>query len=403
MMLLSVGACERKYSGREMPLRPLVYTELPPSEDEEGEEAVLEITDVAPEDLGYALFEAIVSRDRASYERLFVSGAEWAALVRLPADKAEAESARILARSELLWELFTSDLPSEDPLAGVGTRLSLSEFRLGKGRNLAGKTATGEHDEAVQHWGNELRLLLQNNERPFVIRLPKIVNTMHGWRIAAPVELDQGLQMYLEAGMHLKDAMLASQYYPFPIEVGNYWKYDVQSLQREAEPSDLELELAESVTDLITEVRHRDGYWIVRFERSSNVEGVEPRYVSWLVTARRIYLCDRDCRYQIDNIAYILNYMLRKTPIYVFPMHEKLAWATAGKPGQRNRYEVQTLPEGGVHTPSGIYSSGYTIAGSVEEGREERSFVPGTGVVMRTLRTGAGIKRETMTRYRLIL
>ncbi|MBQ9394005.1 MAG: hypothetical protein IJU23_00575 [Proteobacteria bacterium] len=407
-VVLFAFGCERHMSGDEPPLRPLIYTELPPGAVEAPEIAAETLINIAPEDLGYALFHALVEHDRESYESMFISGDELSALIHMKLEDASKQSSDILKKSELLWRLFSPVLESEEPIGGLSTRLRLSEFRLGKGRNLAGKIAQPEVDEVIQHWGNELRIELLGTEKIFTIRVPKIVQTPKGWRIAQPVELDKTLQLFLESGMHLKTDLLTSEHYPMPLEVGNYWKYRVEKTVGETliQP---EAGQEVTVTDMITDIIHKQGYWIVTFERTlqdpskDDEEGQEITHFSWLATPHLILPCYRDCRNNADNIGYLLGYISRQTPIFLFPIEVGQKWDTAGQKGNFYRYEVRARHETPIVVPGGAFSGAYEIFGSIEEGRESRFFVPGTGIVMRQVRSGAGQKREVLIRHRLIL
>lgn len=407
-VFMSLFSCERHMSGDEPPLRPLIYTELPPDSGE-AEEIQPELPiNIAPEDLGYALFHALVEHDRESYESMFISGEELSKLIHMKLEDASKQTSDILKKSEVLWRLFAPVLESEEPIGGLSTRLRLSEFRLGKGRNLAGKIAQPEVDEVIQHWGNELRIELLDTEKVFTIRIPKIVQTSNGWRIAQPVELDKTLQLFLESGMHLKTDLLTSEHYPMPLEVGNYWKYRVEKTVGETL---IQPESGQEVmlTDMITDIIHKQGYWIVMFERTlqdpSKVteEGQETTHFSWLVTPHLILPCYRDCRNNADNVGYLLGYISRQTPIFMFPIETGQKWNTAGQKSNFYRYEVRTRHETPIVVPGGSFSGAYEIFGSIEEGRESRFFVPGTGIVMRQVRSGAGQKREVLVRHRLIL
>ncbi len=405
--------CERHMSGDDPPMRPLVYTELPPQEDTPEPEQVEPIRNIAPEDLGYGVFHALVEHNREQYESMFISAPALASLVRMPLDEAQQQTRAFLRKSEVLWSLFSPALEAENPVSGLSSRLKLAEFRVGKGRNLAGKIASPDSDELVQHWGNELRIELENSEKVFTIRIPKIVKTATGWRIAQAIELDKSLQLFLECGMHLSSDLLTSEHYPIPLEVGNYWKYRVtHSLgqeQNNGEPSESPSEPQDSTaTDMITDIVHRDGYWVVSFERTfvdpeTQTEGPEISRFSWLVTPRMIYPCMRDCRNNSDNIGYLLGYMARQTPIFVFPLEVGAKWSVSGQKDNIYKYEVRTLHSEATVVPAGSFTGAYEIFGSIEEGRESRFFVPGTGIVMRTVRGGVGQKREVLIKHRLIL
>lgn len=396
--------CEREMSGHEPPLRPLIYTELPPNEVEVEKVAPPEVINVAPEDLGYTLFHALIDHDRKAYESMFISGSELSSLIRMSEDKATEQAANIVKKSESLWTLFSPVIAAEEPIGGLSTRLRLVEFKLGKGRNLAGKIASPDHDELIQHWGNELRIELVDTPKFFTIRVPKIVKTEHGWRIAQPVEIDKTLAIFLQAGMHLKMDLLTSEHYPMPLEVGNFWKYRVEKTLEDnvtVIPEDHET----TVTDMITEIVKREGFWIVSFERTqSAAEDQDPEvtHSSWIATPRMILPCLRDCRANVDNISYILGYIMRQTPFFVFPLESVRSWNTAGQRTGYARYEVRMRHSEPITVPGGSFSGVYEIYGSINEGQENRYFMPGTGVIMRTVRTGTGTRREMLIKYRLI-
>ncbi len=408
ILAAAVCSCERHMSDADPPLRPLIYTELPPEKTEDEAVPPPVMINIAPEDLGYALFHALIDHDRSAYESMFISGSEYAALIHMQEDAAAKQASEILRKSELLWTLFAPSLEAEEPIGGLSTRLRLAEFRLGKGRNLAGKIAQPELDELVQHWGNELRIELIDTDKVFTIRVPKIVRTPQGWRIAQPIELDKTLQLFLEAGMHLKTDLLTSEHYPMPLEVGNYWKYRLEKTLGSA--TDPAADTAETtITDMITDIVHRQGYWIVSFERTlfdpsqPETETTSISHFSWLVTPHMILPCMRDCRNNADNISYLLGYIMRQTPYFVLPIEVGQKWSVAGQKDNYARYEVRAFHKDPITVPGGAFSGAYEIFGSIEEGRESRFFVPGTGIIMRIVRSSSGQKREVLIKHRLIL
>lgn len=409
LSLFATG-CERQLSGGDPPLRPLVYTELPPAEELPDAAPTEAMMHVAPEDLGYALFHALIDHDRTSFEALFIRAQALSDLIHTPIDDAQKQTSGILKKSEKVWTLFSPSVQYEEPMGGLSTRLRLSEFRLGKGRNLAGKIAQPEQDELMQHWGNELRIELIGSDKVFTIRVPKIVKTPAGWRIAQPVELDKTLQIFLECGMHLKSGLLSSEHYPMPLEVGNFWKYRIERDDIPSAQGATDTPVASAtLTDMITDIAHREGYWVVSFERTlvdpskQAPEDTETTTFSWLATPRMIYPCKRDCKNNLNNIGYLLGYIMRQTPIFRFPLEVGNKWSVAGQKDVYSRYEVRALHTDPIVVPEGSFTGVYEIFGSIEEGRESRFFMPGIGTVQRTVRSGAGSKREVLLNHRLIL
>ena len=414
LMVLLLVACERELSDNPPPLRPLVYTEAQPQEDTQSEIVVVKAEHRQATELGEALFEAIVEHDREGYEALFVTGPELVALVRTSEEKGAAQAQKILEKSEATWALTLPAQISEEPAGGLTERFELLQVELGHGRNLAGKL-TQEDEEIVQHWGNELHLKLREGDKTFSLRMPKIVLTINGWKIAEPIQLEPTLALYLEAGMHLKDELLTSEHYAYPLEVGNYWKYAIEgdmpalrAKQQEAlDSSDViepPVDIKATVKYSVTEVLRGHGYLVAIMERDFFYGEHEVSTERYLVMPKRIYPCTRDCAANVDDIAYLLGYASKQVPVFSFPLEPGVGWDKNGRSqGARNRYKVKPEVAPLTQVPAGDFSDALVIVGSVNEGREERYFVPGTGVVQRHVRSGSGAWFERLLDYRLML
>lgn len=425
-------ACERELTDQPQPLRPLVYTEAPPEEDVSDDVIELMPRFTVPEDLGLAVFQGLVEHDRELFEEVFVTGPELVALVRTSADRSQEMATELLAATENVWSLFLPTEPSEEPVGGLTSRLRVVEFKVGKGRDIAGRVARPGRDEVVQHWGNDLKLQLRNSDKVFTVRIPKIVKTKNGWKVAQALEVDPTLRTYLESGMHLKPELLTSQHYPYPLEVGNFWKYRVEYVGgRRPDPIEEEREEAAppdgtptegeqpagaptvpeaphpvenpTITIKITDIARRDGFLIATFTKEVQDAEITTETFRELVTTRRIFPCTRDCYQNIDDIAYLLGYMSQQTPFFVFPLMPGTGWGKAGRTGEHDRYDVKPERQPDATVPAGDFSDAYVIGGSISEGHEERFFVPGTGVVMRKVRSGLGPRVEVMVEYRLLL
>ena len=134
-------ACQRELSNNDPPLRPLIYTELPPETENIQENQTEEWINPSPEDLGLALFLAIAEHQRQNYEKLFITPEQLTQLVKTPPEDAQKQVTNIIEKSDILWKLFSTELPSEEPVGGLTSKLRLAEVRIGKGRNLSGKIA----------------------------------------------------------------------------------------------------------------------------------------------------------------------------------------------------------------------------------------------------------------------
>jgi hypothetical protein len=387
----------------------LAYTEAPPEQATPGQEEENEALFVAPEDLGMTLYQALVEQERTDFESVFVTAPELVELIRAEQKGAQASVAEYIRKSEPTWTLFTPVEASEESIGGLGGLLRLVDFELGRGRNLAGKLSRSG-DDIVQHWGNELKLQLIDGTKTFVVRVPKIVKVRGGWKLAQGIEADPALRMYIEAGIHLKAELLLPEHYPYPLAVGNYWKYRVRQIGTSAnEALEEQLEAQgemqaeeQTVTLSITELLPRRGYLIASLERQASAVDAKRTLFRYLATPRHIYHCTRDCYDNIDDLSYLLGYMSKQTPIMLFPLRRGSGWDKAGRLAPHNRYEVKSQPDAHVVVPAGDFVNPFIIVGSIEEGHEERSFVPAVGVVQRRVRSGTGPRVEELLEYRVL-
>src|SRR5690606_11927238 len=102
VLAMGLWSCERDIPDKTPPLRPLVYTEAPPDEGD-----VVEVTDplpswIAPEDLGIAVFQALVEHDRELFEQVFVTGPELTELIRTPEEQAAEQSTQLISDSDIV-------------------------------------------------------------------------------------------------------------------------------------------------------------------------------------------------------------------------------------------------------------------------------------------------------------
>lgn len=439
-LLLGV-ACDRELSERPPPLRPLVYTEAPEDTSEIGEEDLPQAPRyIAPEDLGLAIFQALVEHDHELFESVFITAPELVALINSPIEQANERSADTLYGSEDVWQHFSPEETSEAPVGGLTSRFKLLEFSVGKGRDLQGRIARPGRDTIVQHWRNDLRIELRGTDKIFTIRVPKIVRTEKSWKVAdKPLAMSPTLRMYLQAGMHLKSNLLLPEHYPFPLQAGNYWKYRINTERSrrlgpapptppptpegedapsegqdpegatppgaEAQPTLVGSSPEPTVRHKILEVHKRQGFLIATFESKEVAEEVTTTTFHVLATPRLLFPCARDCRSHIDDIAYLLGYMNQQTPLYVFPFpnhpENGPGWGKAGRSVRRNVYTFEPHPEP-IEVDAGDFRNIIRVVGSINEGLETRFFVSGTGVIKRSVRSGTGSRTEELMGYQLM-
>ncbi len=444
------------------PLQPLIYTELP---DVTPEAAALrerrlmrELLDGArvgerwghlerramapPRDaqaLGEALYQALMTQDEALWEHTFVSPEAYARMVRVSPAAALKFTDEVIAQALPTWQLFAIARPSEVPQGGLGEVFSFEGLELGQGRLASGRLS--RDDEPVdQHWGNVLRLGLRDTDVVFEVRVPKILRVVDRARhpsgepilaLAAPAQASDALKTFIEAGLHLKQELLRSQEYPYPLTVGNFWRYrrfspgeggapEAQGRPEAAAPIDeVALSLEESdarafaADEVLLEVISLERYGSVRLvglRESYNDAQLTRLDISWLVTPRRIYACPRDCVRHIEEVGWLLSHMQRETPLLAFPLRAGQRWGR----GERET-QLGAAPEE-VEVPAGAFIGCWAISGRptasadpfMQVSAQRRLFAAGKGVVRRELRgvlraeTAPSSLVEELVEYRIM-
>lgn len=461
------GESSERTAQRRTPLQPLVYTEDPELSPEiaavrerrlmrrllEGSDAEgtvwgtleadpresLPVPDSA-ETLGTLIHRALVDQSDPHWDHLFVAANEYASLVDVKLEKARNFVDDRQADAREAKRAFAVEQASERPEKGLDSIFSFRRLELGKGRTMDGSVARGD-DVAVQHWDNVVYFGLEEHDVELELRIPKILRIQRRGSegpsarlgVASDIEVGARLEVFLEAGMHLKPELLRSFDYPLPLAVGNYWRYrrrlEAESdIERDdplaAEESD-EVptrppdELPEGLTasEATVKVESVDRYGtrrLVRLVTSYNDTDLTRVDEYWLVTPRRVYLCPRPCRRRIDDLEWLLSYLRRQTAIYRFPLTRGETW---GEPEGGADSEAAFSVDDEWHqleTPAGAFFGTLAIRGlgplrtrvPAHRLRDSTRFVaPGKGVVRRVYRFGSGPDEtivESLIDYRLM-
>jgi hypothetical protein len=411
------------------PLRPLIYTERPDLSEEAAavrerrlmrqlqqgssisgswgslktpEQAERPATATA-EQLGRAMLEALVGRDEAKWDKLFVAPADYIGMVHVELDEARKFIDDIQGRSRGAWRSFEPAQPSEAPEGGLGEVLEFVELELGQGRTLGGAKA-GPEEPVAQYWGNTLKVGLVGTDVVFELRIAKILRIpapQHNPRqpalaLGAPVEVSPQLGVYLRAGLHLKAQLLEPREYPYPLAVGSFWRYRRRLADQEAEPPPERaggLEATESLLEVVAIDRY-DGWRLATLRRSYNDENLTTIDQHWLVTPRRIYRCTSACLRHIEDLGWLLEYIARQAPIFRFPMGLEQAWGAGGRPADSEAVFRVAADWHDVQTQAGSYTNTVAIVGGGPLGAidpfhrrrsQTRYFAHGRGVVRREL------------------
>ena len=426
------------------PLQPLIYTEVPELTPQaaqvrerrlmrelvEAQDAlatratrVVEPQLPSPGDaqaLGQLLYDALIQRDETLWEHAFVSPASYAHMVHVRLPQAAKIVDEQLAQSLPAWNLFHVEHASEAPEGGLGSIFELAGLTLGQGRLATGRLARPE-EVPEQYWGNVLKLRLRGAEVLLELHIPKILRVVDRRKslsgapmlaLASAIKPSAELKTFVEAGLHLKPELLRSQEYPYPLAVGNFWRYRraPEGALASAEPSlDAPLEGDESarveVSEVLLEVTAVELYGPVRhvrLRRSFNDPQLTTQELSWLMTSRRLYDCSPACARHLEDIGWLLAYLHREEPLFELPLRPGLSWG--GTPKQPRFRVARRLDD--VEVPAGTFVGAILLSGVPQDRRgvdpflevsaQEVAFSPGRGVVRRLLRgvTKQGLRRE---------
>ncbi len=452
------GDCLRPPSSddnsRDPPLQPLVYTEtadaspqaaavrerrllrqLRTGAEQSGDWGGLERstrdlpTLKTPEALGRALGRALLQRDDVLWSHLFVPASGYAKLVDLDEQAATQFVDKQRAVADDTWRAFDIETPSKLPPDGLTGAFELGELDLGAPRTLDGGRASNDQ-RPIQYWNNRLQLTHPATDLQFslkiakIIRIPRALSTSGQPRfgVAGKIELGRPLDIFLSAGLHFDADLLSGADYPFPLNVGTFWKYRrtertaVDADNTDTSQSETDAPDASKGEDILVEVVKVDRFnsWRVVHLRALRLDRKGGRRdTRWLLTPRQIYHCDAGCRRAADNPDRLLQYIDRATPLFTFPMGPGDAWSAS------DRQERPKIKAGDsfqtIESPAGLFSGSIRLTGSASgiswsvdgsPDRVRRWFAPRMGVVQREFEFTSGntTRRITdkLTEFRLM-
>ena len=450
---LGLQSCsEEEHRAKSQPLQPLIYTEYPdltpegaavreerlirqllegggellsPSDSEHRLEPLPLLDD--PEELGRALVEALLERDEELFEHAFLSPQAYANLVRVSLSEAGEFVDNQIGGSRGVWELFRLSQSSEMSEGGLSAILRYDGIELGRGRRVDGGVTRGQ-EEPVQFWGNKVFLRHLDSDLRFEIVIPRVFRIIEGgqhhreregdlgeenrreapgeevfvYQIASPLESQRSFRSFLDAGLHLRPELMRAQEYPFPLRVGNFWRYRRYDRAIGVESIDpLEVGFVEeqegpsgvlAAREVVLEVQQVSQYGPVRLvelQRSYDDHRYTRVREYWVLTPRQLFACSNECREKIEDIAWLVHYFENQTPLLSFPLRLGQGWGAGGRPSSTPAFEVQEQWHL-VESPAGYFPATYAIDGRgalgwwdpfYQRSQVTRYFQPGRGIV----------------------
>ena len=234
-------------------------------------------------------------------------------------------------------------------------------------------------------------------------------------RAAAPLRPGRRLTTLLSTGMHWGQDAIDRYDTQFPLEVGNYWRYRIEKSaappQADSEASATPLgalQQSTEVVDKVVSVQRLDLYHLVHLQREYDDPGLTQKPFWWLVTARQINICDRQCRRRADDLGWVLDHLATQSPLLRF-QHDGASSHRNGKAHSDGPFQRTHTPS--LHVPAGFFPATYALDGQGRIGIYDsnfradltRFFAPGTGIVKRELRPSSSEKWTLdLTDYRLM-
>ncbi len=475
-MVLGLSGCSISEPGEsrrdQQPLQPLIYTEFPNVTPEavavRERRLMRQLTEgavgggqwgnletgpsqaLAPiesgEAIGNAIFKALIEQNEELWEHVFVRPQAYSRLVHVDLEAAREFVDNLQGKSVGTWSKFGVEQSSETSDGGLGRLLTLEGFRLGEGRTINGPLAK-EDETVVQYWGNALLLRFKNSDVIFELLIPKILRVPDLERpdeyilaVGSEIRGDHRMQIMLEMGLHLKAELMRSREYPYPLKVGNFWRYRRYNAAVGADaalnPLDVPPPLMEiasggspkavgvpkaseddeflgtevsggalDASEVLVEVLSVDRYEtirLVKLMRTYNDQRLSRFVEHWLLTPRHIYQCNRACQTNIENVGWLLGYLEQQTPIYRFPLAPGTAWKRGGATIiEQDNTAVFSVDDTwhNLETGAGTFTATVAIDGlgalglndpHLRRGGQRRYFAVGKGIVKRVLKDSKG-------------
>lgn len=409
----------------EPPLRPLIYTEsaaamtLAPEGFDEWNEPdhdpvlwptmpqrrFLEPGSIAPAETPAELLEsvlrALMAYNEPALDSYLFSPEGLAEAARMGADGAQRTAQTIRDETLSTLEAFNPGPASQQRPAGLERQLSIGAITLGLPRALDGSQLSADQaDDAYLHWGSEITFHLDSPPMTFTLRFPRILKDSEGhWRLQSAPQVDPNWIIFRALGLDLSPRMMDTEHAPWPLNVGNYWHFQVS--RPSANPSDSSVIASEGYRLEVTDVRDYERYRVVLLERRGDLPGQGNRAQMWLQTPLRMYECNRECARKARDLEFLLEYARTQTPFLVLPLDDATSWGAGGSRSGSSTWHVSHDQEA-VETPAGLFDSSVAISRATARGRETQSFVRGIGVVQVETVSASEGRVEKLSSWRIL-
>lgn len=414
----------------EPPLRPLLYTEAGSIEqpfEREGWEAWTTIggdphifpSSVTrsnyepleadgfdlhtPEGLIRTAYYAATHGDLLTLQSLTLNEEGLQRIARIPASRVEQRYVSVQKDMQDFMQSFRPDSPTDARPDGLSGLIQPTAIERGLPRKIDGSLVPSS-DEAEMYSSNRLRIHVLGSSIDFDIYFPRILKDEDGlWKFSEGPVVSDIWHNVRRPGLDLKPALLKGEHAPFPFDVGNYWHYEMKRIPLDGSISDEDISPTRSLAyrDTVSDIYHGNIFQIVTLRRTFSDPARTPQTRRLLVTARHIYTCSPMCHQRRSNLRYLLDYMSRSTPLFVFPVHRTLNWREGGREGGHTT-RMAERSEKSIIVPAGSFKNSIRIHPTARGETEVIYFEEGIGILREEHRDGETLEQANLVQYRIL-
>src|SRR5690625_1738846 len=431
LLWMSTTSCDGRHEpSSEPPLRPLLYTEagnVDEGFEREGWEAWTtvgvdphtfpsSVTKPAyepleedgfdlhsPEGLIRTAYFAATHGDLEALQSLTLTEEGLQSIARVPPSRVEQRYASLQKDMQNFMQSFRPDSPTDARPDGLSGLVQPTAIELGLPRRIDGSlVATAA--EAEMYSSNRLRIHVLGSSIDFDIHFPRILKDADDqWKFSEGPVVSDIWHNVRRPGLDLKPALLKGEHAPFPFDVGNYWHYEMKRIPLDGSISADEISPTRSLAyrDTVSDVYNGNIFQIVTLRRTFADPARTPQTRRLLVTARHIYTCSPMCHQRRNNLRYLLDYMSRTTPLFVFPANRTLNWREGGREGGRTTRMAERSQES-IIVPAGSFKNSIRIHPTARGETEVIYFEEGIGILREEHRDGETLEQANLVQYRIL-
>lgn len=425
-----MGCDNDSTSHSEPPLRPLLYTEASnvdeaferegweiwttegidphrfPSSAPQSSTNALEDDSFdlrSPEGLLRTAYYAATHGDLPTLQSLALQDEALGRVARIPDRLIHTRSQELQQSMKDFMLSFRPESPTDARPDGLSGLIQPTAIELGLPRKIDG-SLVDDPEDAEMYSSNRLRIHVLGSSIDFDIHFPRLLKDEEGeWKFSEGPVVSDIWHNVRRPGLDLKPALLRGEHAPFPFDVGNYWHYEMKRIPLDGSVSADEISATRSLAyrDTVSDVHNGTIFQIVTLRRTYADPARSPQTRRLLVTARHIYACSPMCYQRRGNLRYLLDYMSRTTPQFVFPADRALSWREGGRDGGRTTRTAERLEEE-IVVPAGSFKQSVRIEPITRNESEMIYFQEGIGILREEHRDGDTLEQANLVQYRIL-